>query len=390
MNENRTPAKFLGYGRPDGSVGIRNHVAIIPTVCCANEVAKKIADQVEGAVALPHECGCEATPQLEIPTRTLIGIGRNPNVAAVLLVSLGCETMDAEHIAKGVAGSKKTVELIVIQEVGGTIKAVEKGVRIAQAMVQDSSEMKREAYDLSNLIVATECGGSDLTSGIAANPAVGAAADMIVRAGGTVLLSETPEFIGAEHLLAKRAIDEKVARRIYEIVRWWEQRARDEGIRFHMLSRGNIEGGLTTIEEKSLGAIHKGGSSPIQGVVEYAEKLAGRGLCIMDTTGDDINSNTGMLAGGAQIIVFTTGRGSPVGTPIAPVIKVTGNPTTYEMMRDNMDINAGTILEGKETIEEVGARIFKEILEVASGKRTKSETLGHREFAIFRIRGHAY
>jgi len=390
MNTSEQSIRFLGYERPDGSVGTRNYVAIIPTVCCANEVAKKIADQVEGTVALPHECGCEATPQLEIPTRTLIGIGRNPNVAAVLLVSLGCETMDYEYVAKEIVKSKKPVDLIVIQEVGGTIKTVEKGVRIAQRMVQGASRIEREAYELNNLIVATECGGSDLTSGIGANPAVGVASDIIVKMGGTVFVSETTELMGAEHLLAKRAVNEKVAKRIYEIINWWEQRAKDEGVRFHLLSAGNIEGGLTTIEEKSLGAVRKAGTSPVQGVLEYAERPSEKGLFIMNTTGDDINSVTGMLGGGAQIVLFTTGRGSPVGAPIAPVIKITGNPATYEKMKDNMDVNAGTILEGKETIEEVGVRIFKELLEVASGKKTKSEVLGHKEFIIFRIRGHAY
>lgn len=390
MSTIEKPARFLGYGRLDGSVGIRNHVAIIPTVCCANEVAKKIAEQVEGTVALPHECGCEVTSQLEIPTRTLIGISRNPNVAAVLFVSLGCETMDCKYVANEVCKSKKPVELIGIQELGGTINAAEKGIRIAQKMVQDVSQIEMKSYDLSALVIATKCGGSDLTSGLAANPAVGLVSDRIVNMGGTVFISETPELMGTEHLLAKRAVNGKVAKRIYEIISWWEQRAKNEGVRFHLITSGNIEGGLTTIEEKSLGAVRKAGSSKIQGVLEYAERPTKKGLFIMNTTGDDLNSNTGMLGGGAQVILFTTGRGSPVGAPIAPVIKITGNPYTYEKMKDNMDINAGTIIEGKETIEEVGIRIFDELLKVASGKKTKSEALGHNEFAIFRDRGHAY
>ncbi len=384
------PSKILGYERADGSFGIRNHVAIIPTVCCTNEVAKKISDQVEGTVAIPHECGCEVTSQLEIPTRTLIGVGRHPNVAAVLLISLGCETMDCEYVANEIDKSKKPVEVIVTQKSGGTIKTTEKGVRIAQKMIQDASKLEIKFNDVSALVVGLKCGGSDLTSGLAANPAVGVASDMIVNGGGTVFMGETPEIMGAEHLLVKRSANKRVANRIYEIIDWWEQRAKNEGVRFHLITSGNIEGGLTTIEEKSLGAIYKAGSSEIQGVIEYAEEPKGKGLFIMNTTGDDINSNTGMLGGGAHIILFTTGRGSPVGTPIAPVLKITGNPHTYEKMIDNMDINAGTIIEGKETIEEVGTRIFNEILKVASGKKTKSEALGHNEFAIFRDRGHAY
>jgi altronate dehydratase large subunit len=390
MNETIRSAQFMGYKRPDGLVGIRNHVAVIPTVCCANEVSKKIGEQTEGTVATPHECGCEVTSQLEIPTRTLIGIGRNPNVAAVLLVSLGCETIECNHLVKEIGKSKKPVEILIIQELGGTVKTVEKGVRIAQKMVQNASRYERTSCNISDLIVATKCGGSDLTSGLAGNPAVGIASDEIVQMGGTVFIAETPELMGAEHILTKRAVNKKVAERIYEIIEHWEQRAKDEGERFHLITSGNIEGGLTTIEEKSLGAVYKAGSSQVQGVIEYAERPTGKGLFIMNTTGDDINSDTGMIGGGAQILLFTTGRGSPVGSPITPVIKITGNPHTFNKMNDNMDINAGTIIEGKESIEEVGNRLFNEILEVASGKQTKAEILGHREFAIFRERGHAY
>ncbi|GAF71129.1 unnamed protein product, partial [marine sediment metagenome] len=346
--------------------------------------------QVIGTVAIPHECGCEVTSQLEIPTRTLIGTGCHPNVAAALLISLGCETLDCEYVVNEISKSKKPVELINMQELGGTIKATEKGVRIAQKMVQDTSQIEMNPNEVSALVVGLKCGGSDLTSGLAANPAVGVASDMIVNMGGTVFMGETPEIMGAEHLLVKRSANENVAKRIYEIIDWWEQRAKNEGVRFHLITTGNIEGGLTTIEEKSLGAIYKAGSSEIQGVIDYAERPKDKGLFIMNTTGDDINSNTGMLGGGAHIILFTTGRGSPVGTPIAPVIKITGNPHTYEKMIDNMDINAGTIIEGKESIEQVGIRIFNEIVNVASGKNTKSEELGHNEFAIFRDRGHAY
>jgi len=373
---------FLGYKRPDGSVGVRNHVAVISTVACANEVASRIANQVEGAGALTHNMGCGH--YVFAPLRPLAGLGKNPNVAAVLVVGLGCEVVSAKILAEEIAESEKPVKSIVIQEVGGTIKATKQGVKVAKSMAQKVSRLKREPFDLSNLTLGIECGGSDTTSGIAANPAVGRVADMVVNAGGTAILAETVELIGAEHVLAKRAVNEKVAKEIVEVIRGMEERMiKSLRLPVDMIAPGNIEGGLSTLEEKSLGDSYKAGSSPIQGMLEYAEIPTKKGLFIMDEPGYDPESVTGIVAAGAQIVAFTTGRGTPLGSPVAPVIKITGNPKTYETMGDNIDINAGTIIEGKETIDEVGKRIYEKILEVASGEKTKAEILGHRELAIY-------
>lgn len=377
-----------GYVRPDGSIGVRNHVLIISSVVCANEVTSSVSNSVPGTVCVIHNEGCgQLGVDYEQTLRTLIGFGRNPNVASVLVVGLGCEKLDPRLLADGISSSGKRVEVLVIQEEGGTIRAKEKGMKIAKELVSEASRMTREPIDLSSIVLALECGGSDATSGIAANPAMGFASDYIVKAGGTSILSETPEFIGAEHILAKRAINEEVARRIYEIVERAEKSALAMGVdlRGTQPTRGNIEGGITTIEEKSLGCIYKAGKSPIQGVLEYAELPKGKGLWIMDTPGHDVQSITGMVAGGAQVVLFSTGRGTPVGCPIAPVIKITGNPITYQKMKDNIDINAGTIILGLETIEEVGLRIVEELFSVVNGKMTKAEALGHREFAITRI-----
>jgi len=373
---------FLGYRRPDGSVGVRNHIAVISTVTCANEVASRIANQVEGAVSLTHNMGCGH--YAFAPLRPLAGLGKNPNVAAVLVVGLGCEVVSAKILAEEMAQSEKPVKTIVIQEVGGTVKAIKQGVKIVKNMAREVSRLKRGSFDLSNLTLGLECGGSDTTSGIAANPAVGRVADMVVNAGGTAILAETVELIGAEHVLARRAVNEKVAEEIVEVIRRMEDRMiKSLNLPVDMIAPGNIEGGLSTLEEKSLGDSYKAGSSPIQGMLEYAEIPTKKGLFIMDEPGYDPESVTGIVAAGAQIVVFTTGRGTPLGSPVAPVIKITGNPRTYKIMKDNIDINAGTIIEGKETIEEVSKRIYEKVLRVASGEKPKAEVLGHRELAIY-------
>lgn len=373
---------FLGYRRPGGSVGVRNHIAVISTVTCANEVASRIANQVEEAVSLTHNMGCGH--YIFTPLRPLAGLGKNPNVAAVLVVGLGCEVVSAKILAEEIAESEKPVESIIIQEVGGTVKAIKQGVRIVKSMVRKVSRLKRESFDLSNLTLGLECGGSDTTSGIAANPAVGRVADMVVNAGGTAILAETVELIGAEHVLARRAVNEKVAEEIVGVIRRMEDRmVKSLNLPVDMIAPGNIEGGLSTLEEKSLGDSYKAGSSPIQGMLEYAEIPTKKGLFIMDEPGYDPESVTGIVAAGAQIVLFTTGRGTPLGSPVAPVIKITGNPRTYKIMKDNIDINAGTIIEGKETIEEASNRIYENVLRVASGEKTRAEVLGHRELAIY-------
>lgn len=381
--------KISGYKRADGNYGIRNHLVILPTSICSSEVAVRISQRVSGSVALPHQLGCcQAGKDHQQTLNTLIGFGRNPNVGAVLVVGLGCEGVRPDNVVEKIKESGKIVNKLIIQESGGSINAIEKGVEIASSMAEILLNDKKVEFDISEIVVALECGGSDPTSGIASNPAVGVASDILIQKGGTSILSETTELIGAEHILAKRAINEDVANMLLSIVKRTEQRAIEMGedLRGSQPTPGNIEGGLSTIEEKSLGCIYKAGNARIQGVLEYGERpKSENGLYIMDTPGHDIDSITGMLAGGAQIVLFTTGRGTPTGSPIAPVIKITGNGDTYRKMKDNIDINAGKIIEGNAQIDEIGEEIFSELLKVANGKLTKSERLGHREFSIFKI-----
>jgi altronate dehydratase large subunit len=379
---------FYGYRRWNGRVGVRNHLLILSTVVCANEVAQRIHQRVPTSVLAVHPFGCGLLGEdLEQMKRTLIGFSTNPNVGAVLVVGLGCEELDARCLAEDIMKSGQRVESLVIQECGGSRKTTRNGIEVAREMARDLKENERVRASPRELIVATECGGSDFSSGLTANPAIGYASDWLVNEGGTVILSETTEIIGAEHLLAKRAIHARVSMRITDIVRKVEEDAKRRGvdIRGAQPSPGNIRGGLTTIEEKSLGCIYKAGTSPIEGVVKYAESIPATGLWIMDTPGQDVESVTGMVAGGAQIVLFSTGLGTPVGCPVAPVIKITGNPDTAQTMGEHIDVNASRILTGRDTIEGVGKKTVEFLLAVADGKRTKAEKLGHHEFAINRI-----
>ena len=375
--------EFYGYERPDGSVGVRNHLLVLTPMDCSYEPAKSIAAQVKGAVAVTQHHGCGYDDML---VNVLVGTGRNPNVAGVLLVGLGCESLTSEMLAEGIESTGKPVETLIIQEEGGTLKTMEKGVRILQKMAQEVSALKREAFPLSKLTMAIECGGSDATSGLAANPAVGVAADMLVDEGGTVIFGETQEMTGTQHVLARRAVNEEVADAIYGMIGRQEARMKAMGIDSRFMSKGNVDGGLTTIEEKSLGAIHKGGTRPIQGVLrndrDALDCPSRSGLWLQDGTGWDVPSVTHMVAAGAQVVVFTTGRGSTTGHAIAPVLKVTGNPDTYARMEDNMDINAGVILDGSSSLRSVGERIYSELVKVASGKQSKAEALGYKDFIV--------
>lgn len=378
-------SKFQGYRRANGQIGIRNHFLVLSSIVCANQVVENIAKKVNKSRYIAHPYGCAHLGEDHRRVkRTLIGHGQHPNVGAVLVVGLGCEEIQAGELAEEIAKSGKKTELLVIQKEGGTLKTTKAGIKIGRKLTKKLENDRKKTYPSEELILGVECGGSDFSSGLAANPALGKAADTLVEHGGTVILSETSEMLGTEHILKQRACTTKVARHIQQIIDRVENLAKEKkvDIRGAQPAPGNIEGGLTTIEEKSLGAILKGGSSSVQEVVDFSVQTTKKGLCIMDTSAHDVESMTGMIAGGAQVIAFTTGRGTPTGAPIAPVIKITGNQMTYQNMQDNIDIDVSPIITGEMTIEEGGKLILKEILKVASGKKVKAEKLGHHEFGI--------
>lgn len=373
---------FQGYVRPDGSVGSRNYVAVIPSVICATDVAQAICRQVAGTIGYFHHQGCCQLPlDLKRVTDTLISLGCSANVGAVLIVSLGCEGTDVARMYEEISATGKPVKVIYIQEAGGMSRAIQEGIDAAQSLVLQISGFQRETVDISQVIMGIKCGGSDTTSGMASNCVIGYVADKLVDLGATVVFGETTEFLGGEHILARRAVggpDGPVGKKIYEIVERMEARAKavGEDMRGGQPTPGNIKGGLSSIEEKSLGAIVKSGHRPIQGVLEYPERVTGqKGLWIKDAPGREPEILTGMAATGAQFLMFSTGRGAPQGFPSMPVIKVCGNPNTYQRMSHDMDLNAGRIIEGTKSIEEVGEEAFGLLLEVLNGRMTKNEAL---------------
>ena len=392
------PGTFRGYRRDDGRVGTRNYIAVLPASNCASHVCSRIADGLQGArgegldgiVALPHQDGCGAHdgPDIDQLERTLKGIILNPNVAAVLMVGLGCEINHLGRYADWGSGlgSLKPFVGMEIQSLGGTSGTIAEGIRRLGAMAEEVRSLKRTEEPASRIVLGLNCGGSDAFSGITANPALGRASDLLVAMGGAAVLAETPEIYGAEQNLVRRAIDVETGRRLIEVV----GRYRDYAARFGATmdsnpSPGNRRGGITNIVEKSLAAVMKGGSTTLVEVLDFAAQVSRAGLVFMDTPGYDPVSLTGIAAGGCNVIAFTTGRGSAIGFPIVPVLKIASNSRMFHSMRDDMDVNAGEILDGKAGIQEKGEEIYRRLIDVASGARTRSEILGHCEFAPWRI-----
>jgi altronate dehydratase large subunit len=375
---------FQGWRRADGRMGIRNHCLVLATVACAAGVVREVWRRLPEVVAVEHAHGCgRGGPDLGLQIKTLAGLVQNPNVGAVVLVGLGCEVVSVGLLKGAVARSGKPLETVVIQEVGGSRKAADRAEGLARRLLGELESLPRERGTAADLMVGLECGGSDTFSGLTANPAVGKAVDRLVELGGTAILAETTEMIGALGPLLRLAESEEVAAKLKANVERQETRAREilgplaDGV----LAPGNVEGGLTTIAEKSLGCIAKGGSSPIREVVDYGDRPSKKGLVVMDTPGYDVESLAGMAAAGAQAVLFTTGRGTPVGFPAVPVIKISSNSELFESMPDDIDLDAGTVLAGK-SIDEVGEQILDLLLRVARGEKTRAEINAQAVFAI--------
>jgi altronate hydrolase len=387
-------ATFKGIVRADGQVATRNYIGILTSVNCSATVARMVAAQfsegsellagypnVDGVVALTHGSGCGmagAGEGFELLSRTLSGYARHPNFAALLVIGLGCEVNQVRALTEGFDLAQSTPLLpMTIQDMGGTRATVREATARIRDLAGEVNNVTRTDVPARELVLGLECGGSDAYSGISANPALGVAADLLVAQGGTAVLGETPEIYGAEHLLTRRAVSREVGERLVDRVHWWESYVKSCGASLdNNPSPGNKEGGLTTILEKSLGAVAKGGSSPLAAVYEYAEQVTSKGFVFMDTPGYDPVSVTGMVAGGANVVCFTTGRGSVFGSKPAPCIKLATNSDVYGRMSEDMDVNCGTVVDGTLSVDEVGQEIFDLVLAVASGKRTKSEELG--------------
>jgi altronate dehydratase large subunit len=366
---------FLGYRREDGSCGVRNHVVVMSSVSCANGVVNAIGREFPEIKTITHTEGCgRVMEDRALAERTLIGFGRNPNVAAVLVIGLGCEGIKAGRISREIGVTGKPVEHLIIQDTGGTVKTTAAGVKIVADMMDLTGSRRREECPWTSLTVGLECGGSDALSGITANRLVGAVSDWLVEQGATVILSETTEMIGTEEILRRRAANPELGRKIFDLIVSQKRRTEDlmGPLASRVISPGNMEGGLSNITEKSLGCIVKGGTSPVKEVVEYAVAPSEKGLVIMDTPGSDIFSLTGMAAGGAQIMIFTTGRGTPAGFPGVPVIKVASNNAVFEAMKDDIDVNAGPVIEGA-SLDEARRDLADLIKEVAEGREVKAE-----------------
>jgi len=382
--------ELMGYRRKDGKVGIRNHVLVMATVACAAEVARKIADGLEGTVSFVNQNGCaDSKKDLDRTINVLVGLCANPNIYGVVAVGLGCEnnTMDT-FIEKVKMRCDKPVEGLVIQKEGGTVNTIAKGTRIAQKMVIEASKCRREPFDISEFMLGIKCGGSDATSGLVSNPVMGLVSDRLEAEHSTAMFTETLEMVGAEHLLARRAATPEVADRILKFIYGREEEQKKAGTDFRtgQPSEGNKVGGITTIEEKSLGCIHKGGHTPIMEMTDYAVPPVKKGLVLMDSPCYDMLSVTAMIAAGCQAIVFTTGRGNAIGNPVAPVIKVTANRQTYQAMEENNDIDMSGVLEDGISLQEMADQTYDTIMDVLNGQLTKAEVLkmGYSEVVISR------
>ncbi|MGI6631871.1 MAG: UxaA family hydrolase [Bacillota bacterium] len=382
--------RFLGYARPDGSIGVRNSTAVMSAVMCANEVTEDIAKGIDGAIAVVHGHGCcQLPPDLALVQRTLINIGKNPNIANVILVSLGCEGVDPDAVAQELTAAGKAVEVIRIQEEGGTLPATERGRRVCEKWRSLASKVERASFDATELTIGIKCGSSDTTSGLICNPSVGRLTDRFVAEGGTVIFGETTEFIGAEHLLAQRGCTPEVKAAIPKIVAEMEERCLTMKVdmRTGQPTPGNIRGGLTTIEEKSLGAISKSGTGKIKGVLEYGERPQSKGLFIMDSPGREPELLTGLAASGCSIVLFTTGRGALQGHPVVPVIKITGNERTAQHLASHMDVDVSAALTRHASLDEMADLIWSKIVDVASGTLTKAEIHGCGRFMNIYVKG---
>ncbi|MDK2950760.1 MAG: altronate dehydratase large subunit [Kosmotogales bacterium] len=387
----KNESKLFGYIREDGKIGFRNHVLILPTVSCSGKVALKISSVVAGCAVAYHNEGCGHKGEDYIQVmRTLKNTALNPNVASVLLVGLGCEKTSPFELKEEIENDGKNVEMLLIKDCG-TRKTVEKGIEIAKKMVEDAAKIRRKEVPLDSIVLGVECGGSDFSSGLAANPVVGKTSDKVIANGGSVILSEITELIGAEKLFKKRMKNDLIKEKFYEKVNFLKnesrknRRARVDGLDMpNCISPGNVRGGLSTIEEKALGAAIKGGTQTIQDVIDYSELLKEKGLTIMNSPGYDIESVTGMVASGANVIIFTSGIGSPTGNPIVPVIKVTGNDETYLKMKENIDFDASGILDGRDLID-YGNELFKVLIDIVNGEKCKAEIEKQDDFSIWNL-----
>jgi len=395
---------FPGFLRPDGRVGTRNYVLIVPTSMCSSTEAVQIATlaeftlfkkedypNVDGVVAIPHArgCGCQDGSTIDILMRTLANYADHPNVGAVIFIDLGCEKTNLQAMERflgrrgGLTWNKPT-EWIGIQESGGTMAAVQKGVEFVKDMLPKANQAERSPQPVSEIVLGVKCGSSDGFSGLSCNPSLGRASDTLIRSGGSVIITEVPEFCGAEHVFANRAKNAEVGRKVYEIVDWYKDYAgKFGGVLNENPSPGNVRGGLLNITIKSLGAMAKGGTTRVEGVTGYSEPPSSRGLHLMQGPGYDQESTPGLVAAGANVVVFTTGNGTTIGNAICPVIKLSSNNQTYERMKSDIDLSAGNVIEGSETIDEVGGRIFDRIVDVAGGRPALAEVNKHREFGVW-------